>query len=96
MRRRDAACGGPRRLPALAHRNRPCSANCAASGRAPFAWREPPYEYETERLPIDILAGGPELREAVEADRTVDEIAAAAGAARDGFDGIRDSFLLYR
>ena len=61
-----------------------------------FTWREPPYEYETERLPIDILAGGPELREAVEADRTVDEIAAAAGAARDGFDGIRDSFLLYR
>ena len=61
-----------------------------------FAWREPPYEYETERLPIDILAGGPELRKAVEADRTVDEIAAAAGAARDGFDGIRDSFLLYR
>ena len=61
-----------------------------------FTWRQPPYEYETERLPIDILAGGPELREAVEADRTVDEIAAAAGAARDGFDGIRDSFLLYR
>ena len=22
-----------------------------------FAWRQPPYEYETERLPIDLLTG---------------------------------------
>jgi len=33
-----------------------------------FAWRRPPYEYETVKLPIDILAGGPAWREAVEAD----------------------------
>ncbi|HOX25401.1 MAG TPA: DUF1343 domain-containing protein [Candidatus Krumholzibacteria bacterium] len=33
---------------------------------ADFAWKEPPYEYEREKLPIDILAGGPALREAVE------------------------------
>jgi uncharacterized protein YbbC (DUF1343 family) len=32
-----------------------------------FAWKEPPYEYETEKLPIDILAGGPRWREMVEA-----------------------------
>ncbi|MBU1674234.1 DUF1343 domain-containing protein, partial [bacterium] len=32
-----------------------------------FAWRQPPYEYEYERLPIDILAGGPDLREAIDA-----------------------------
>ncbi len=32
-----------------------------------FAWRPPPYEYELERLPIDILAGGPGLREAIDA-----------------------------
>ncbi|NIP93290.1 MAG: DUF1343 domain-containing protein, partial [Akkermansiaceae bacterium] len=24
-----------------------------------FAWKEPPYEYEYEKLPIEILAGGP-------------------------------------
>ncbi len=34
-----------------------------------FGWGEPPYEYETEKLPIDILAGGPALREDVEAGR---------------------------
>ena len=32
-----------------------------------FRWREPPYEYETEKMPIDILAGSSELREQIEA-----------------------------
>ena len=42
---------------------------CTVRGLWPdrFAWREPPYEYEIERPPIDILAGGPALREAVDA-----------------------------
>jgi len=31
-----------------------------------FAWREPPYEYETQKLPIDILAGGTAWREQIE------------------------------
>ncbi|NOY79954.1 MAG: DUF1343 domain-containing protein [Kiritimatiellaeota bacterium] len=29
-------------------------------------WRPPPYEYETERPPIDILAGGPAVRELID------------------------------
>jgi len=33
---------------------------------ADFAWNPPPYEYEHEKLPIDILAGGTGLREAVD------------------------------
>jgi len=32
-----------------------------------FSWKQPPYEYETEKLPIDILAGGAAWREQVEA-----------------------------
>jgi uncharacterized protein YbbC (DUF1343 family) len=31
------------------------------------AWKAPPYEYEHQKLPIDILAGGPDLRRAIEA-----------------------------
>ncbi|MCF8061100.1 MAG: DUF1343 domain-containing protein [Deltaproteobacteria bacterium] len=31
-----------------------------------FAWRDPPYEYETERLPIDLILGDTNLRKAVE------------------------------
>lgn len=32
-----------------------------------FAWKQPPYEYEVDKLPIDILAGGTRWREQVEA-----------------------------
>ena len=32
-----------------------------------FSWLAPPYEYEYEKLPIDILAGGKSWREQVEA-----------------------------
>ncbi len=39
-----------------------------------FAWRNPPYEYETKKLPIDILAGGPQLREAVDAGSPVADL----------------------
>lgn len=34
-----------------------------------FRWRKPPYEYETERLPIDILAGTDRLRKDIEKGR---------------------------
>ena len=33
---------------------------------ARFAWKRPPYEYETKILPIDILAGSPALRIAID------------------------------
>ncbi len=39
-------------------------------------WKQPPYEYETEKLPIDILAGGAALREAIDAGAGPQEIAA--------------------
>ncbi|MES1255106.1 MAG: DUF1343 domain-containing protein, partial [Acidobacteriota bacterium] len=32
-----------------------------------FAWRNPPYEYEHDKWPIDILAGSSELREQIDA-----------------------------
>ena len=32
-----------------------------------FAWKQPPYEYEPDKLPIDILAGGDRWRNEVEA-----------------------------
>lgn len=32
-----------------------------------FAWKQPPYEYEQTKLPIDILAGGTRWREQLEA-----------------------------
>lgn len=61
-----------------------------------FAWSQPPCEYGTERLPIDILAGSPELREGIEAQRRAAEIADAKNASRGDFDFRREAFLLYR
>jgi uncharacterized protein YbbC (DUF1343 family) len=34
--------------------------------REDFAWKEPPYEYEYERLPIDLILGDPTLRKWLE------------------------------
>jgi uncharacterized protein YbbC (DUF1343 family) len=66
-----------------------------AAGPAAFAWREPPYEYEREKPPIDILAGSPELRQQIEAGTPAAEIAGSweAGVAR--FARVREKFLMY-
>lgn len=34
--------------------------------RDQFRWKEPPYEYVTDRPPIDVLTGDPSVREAIE------------------------------
>ena len=60
-----------------------------------FGWREPPYEYEHDRMPIDILAGSATLRREVEAGRTAAEIASGWEGAVEAFEAIRRDFLLY-
>lgn len=54
-------------------------AACRAMVPQTFGWREPPYEYEAVKMPIDILSGGPALRETIDrgADRAaLDRLAA--------------------
>ncbi len=41
-----------------------------------FAWKQPPYEYVTDRLPIDVLTGDPEVREAIESGGDLRRLAA--------------------
>ena len=31
-----------------------------------FEWKQPPYEYVTDKPPIDVLTGDPEIRRALE------------------------------
>lgn len=66
-------------------------------GLAPeqFAWREGPYEYEHEKMPIDILAGSPELREQVEAQAPVTDIAESWTTGVAEFSALRLPYLLY-
>jgi uncharacterized protein YbbC (DUF1343 family) len=60
-----------------------------------FAWRPPPYEYEYEKLAIDILAGSSTLREQVEADVPVSEIAGGWRPELERFEKSRRPYLLY-
>jgi uncharacterized protein YbbC (DUF1343 family) len=63
---------------------------------AQFAWRPPPYEYEYDKLPIDILAGSDRLRQQIEADVPAREIAEGWRADEQAFTELRRPFLLYR
>ena len=60
-----------------------------------FAWRQPPYEYEEEKLPIDILAGGISLREAVEGEVSPHDLIATWQPELAAFAGRIEEFLLY-
>jgi uncharacterized protein YbbC (DUF1343 family) len=66
-----------------------------ACGRDDFAWRPPPYEYEHDKLPIDILAGSSDLREQIQAGRSAREIARSWESSTDEFLSLRKRFLLY-
>jgi uncharacterized protein YbbC (DUF1343 family) len=58
-------------------------------------WRDPPYEYEYTRPPIDILYGSDRLRRAI--DEGEDAGAVTRDWARDeeAFDELRRPYLLY-
>ena len=62
---------------------------------AHFAWRQPPYEYEYQKMPIDILAGSDALRRQIEAGLAGREIAAGWTAEVEAFLEVRRRFLLY-
>ncbi len=66
-------------------------------GLAPdrFKWREPPYEYENDKMPIDILAGSPTLREQIEAQVPLTQIVASWAPGEAEFAELRRPYLLY-
>ena len=62
---------------------------------ARFAWRQPPYEYEHDKMPIDILAGSDVLRQQIESGVPIREIAGSWDADETGFRRLREPYLLY-
>jgi uncharacterized protein YbbC (DUF1343 family) len=66
-------------------------------GLAPdrFKWRNPPYEYEHDKMPIDILAGCTTLREQIEQQVPIQEIAASWLPGMRDFEEARKPYLLY-
>jgi uncharacterized protein YbbC (DUF1343 family) len=65
-----------------------------AQDPARFAWREPPYEYEHEKMPIDILYGSSALREAISSG-SLDALGAGWARDEERFGRLREPFLLY-
>ena len=60
-----------------------------------FRWRQPPYEYEMEKLPIDILAGGTGFRQDIEGGRSPLEMAANWEAGLSAFTATVREFQHY-
>jgi uncharacterized protein YbbC (DUF1343 family) len=66
------------------------------AGPEAFAWREPPYEYEYTRPPIDILYGSGRLREGLALGTPAADLSQAWGPEIDAFLDARERVLLYR
>jgi uncharacterized protein YbbC (DUF1343 family) len=60
-----------------------------------FAWLDPPYEYETEKPPVDILYGGTGLRISIEDGTPAIDIASGWEGPLKGFLESRAGWLLY-
>jgi len=60
-----------------------------------FAWREPPYEYEHDKQPIDILSGSDRLRKTINAGADVGAFVGSWKADEDSFRQLRQKYLLY-
>jgi uncharacterized protein YbbC (DUF1343 family) len=60
-----------------------------------FAWKNPPYEYEYDKMPIDCLAGSSELRAQIETAVPARDIARSWERSVADFVKVREKFLIY-
>jgi uncharacterized protein YbbC (DUF1343 family) len=60
-----------------------------------FRWKDPPYEYEHERNPFDVIAGTSKVREAIERGDSLDAIKQSWDAPLAEFAPARSRFLIY-
>ncbi len=60
-----------------------------------FRWRQPPYEYESKRMPIEILCGGAGIPKQIEAGTSLMEIRDGWQEELTRFSALRSRFLLY-
>jgi uncharacterized protein YbbC (DUF1343 family) len=58
-------------------------------------WRDPPYEYEYTRPPIDILYGSDRLRRAIDADESAAAVTRDWARNEEAFRALRRPYLLY-
>jgi uncharacterized protein YbbC (DUF1343 family) len=63
--------------------------------RDDFRWKDPPYEYEYDRNPFDLIAGRAEVREAIERGDSLTMIKESWKAPLVEFSKLREGYLLY-
>jgi len=63
--------------------------------RDQFQWKQPPYEYEFNKLPIDLIIGDAHIRQQIENLDNIDEIAASWKEQLNEFIQISSEFWLY-
>jgi len=61
-----------------------------------FAWKQPPYEYEEIKMPIDILAGSGQFRKDIEAWKDIKDMETWWKAELKEFEKVRRKYLLYK
>jgi uncharacterized protein YbbC (DUF1343 family) len=60
-----------------------------------FAWRQPPYEYEHDKWPIDILYGSVELRTTIDGGDDISPLIASWSDEEERFRKTREKYLMY-
>jgi len=60
-----------------------------------FKWKTPPYEYEYDKNPFDVIAGTSKVREAIERGDSLERIKESWQAPLADFAKLRGDFLLY-
>lgn len=60
-----------------------------------FQWKQPPYEYEFHKLPIDLINGDPSIREWVESNGDITLLNKLELKSQENFINQRDSVLIY-
>ena len=66
-----------------------------AADPSAFAWKRPPYEYEHDKEPIDVIAGSSSFRHAIDAGERAEHIAAQWAASVQEFRKLQQPYLLY-
>ena len=64
--------------------------------RKEFEWKSPPYEYEFERMPIDLIIGDRTIRQRIENLEPLDEIEASWQDGLEQYKEISKEFRLYK
>ena len=61
-----------------------------------FSWKSPPYEYEYEKLPIDLINGTDKIRNWIEKNGSMEELLLIENYQLDNFLNLRQEILIYR